>query len=744
MRACSYGEAQYLLSEGGVRTKPGQFLGRVVGLLPPKMVLQASGVEEAGMIPDLLDQIMANGQAIKMSLYSFIPQAARWSPETKAKVKSIYDRMALATPEEFRNAVEREAPEAADGIGPLKEVFDRIWMQYVEDGALSPKQRFTNYLPKYRERLAAKATGELHLEARGGYRPVPLEDMVRPPRIWSVKKRGAYDPSEVLHGYTFDDVLDIYFGQYGRHVAFRQSKPELERLLKSVPDDYKQYAADVVNYWLGMPEATSGLSHALRGAAAGMRQYQFLRTIGGSVLSPLINSLQKINTYAVVGHKAFMQAFDDMHDPNRLRYAIQAGISPGLEKVGAEPIGPPSALHNKISKLFGHWFTESERNNRIHSFLAGMREAEARDVNNLQEQIKFGRKVMNETQFITGPANQPPLLRSEIGKTLGQFQSFRMNQTHFMLRLTDEAIEGIKTGDLERTIPFLKFWGPTIALGGLTFSPLGLFMDDRQIREAVGGGQWAKAGAGGIPELLLGVTLGHQMGLGAVGAEDMQSFLFYIPGPSMGFFQSLVGASLGVSAGRGLEGLFSPSAIGRKLAFEERVRLAAQSLPAGLQLSRAMQFVKLLENNGEYKAALDWPTVLGVAPLFGQEPETGDLLSGTTAGPLEVLGALAGFPGAERQQEREALSKQKEMESDYKAMANEAAEYYAAGNVEQAYKIIGRFNKKYERELEGGEIPWISPASIKAAIKRRYLPPGERVKPPSLLRYSEPYQEIEE
>mgnify|MGYP001613731412 FL=1 len=69
MTTCVYGDPQYLLAEGGVRTKAGQFLGRTIQMLTPKMVLASSGVAEAAMVPDLIDQVIANGAAYAYDNY---------------------------------------------------------------------------------------------------------------------------------------------------------------------------------------------------------------------------------------------------------------------------------------------------------------------------------------------------------------------------------------------------------------------------------------------------------------------------------------------------------------------------------------------------------------------------------------------------------------------------------------------------------------------------------------------------
>lgn len=748
---CLPGDANYTLADGWSRKKVAQFIGRGLRMLPPKIVLLGTGIEAVANIPDKLDEISSHSQLIKQAAYDMIAPVTRWSPDIKRRVKDAFNLFERATPEEFRDYIERNVPEAAGELTLLQEMFERIRIEYIVDGVLDPKQRFLNYFPRYRENLGTVYEGTLRIEGgQRGYIPVPIEKMVRPRQIWSAKKRELLDPEDFPKNLTFDDILDVYLSQYSRHASLRQNLTELQDMLAQVPDDYKPYVADIVDHWLGVPSRTRHPS--VEAFAGGLRQYQFLRTIGGSILSPLVNTMQRINTFAVVGNKAFMQAFDDMHDPNRLRYAIQAGIQGGLEKVGYERVGPPSRLSNKIAEKLGHLFSESEKSNKLHAFLAGMREAETRGVTDLQKQIAFGRKVMNETQFIMGPANQIPGARGEIGKALTQFQSFRLQQTHFMMRLTDEALQGavdifqgIRSGDselvskgLNRTLPFAKFWGPHIALGGIGAVNIGNFMDDRAIKEELGGDKWAAAAVGGLPEALLGVTLGHQMGMGAIGLEDLQSFMFYLPGPSIGFFQGLIGTTTGLSAGRGLD----LSQVGRELSLDERIRLAVQSAPAGLQVSRAIQFLRLIESDGRYREALDWPTSLGLARTTTElgltdRPHYGDLLSKQTADAIQILSAMVGFPSSERQEEREKLKKQRDLQAAFTAMQHRAATYIADGQVIDAHKEIRKFNNKYKDILAGPVT--VSQDAILAARKRRVTPPGARIKPPQALRTARPF-----
>src|SRR5882672_12727223 len=139
-----------------------------------------------------------------------------------------------------------------------------------------------------------------------------------------------------------------------------------------------------------------------------------------------------------------------------------------------------------MAKRLGELFGTSEKNNKIHAFMAGLREADARGIVDEATRLDFATKVVNETQFIQSRANFVPMFRGDTARMLGQFQTFRLNQMHFIMRLVDTAKTGVQTGDYEKMLPFLKYFGASVALGGGGTMLWGDWGEEKVTRAALG------------------------------------------------------------------------------------------------------------------------------------------------------------------------------------------------------------------------------------------------------------------
>ena len=93
--------------------------------------------------------------------------------------------------------------------------------------------------------------------------------------------------------------------------------------------------------------------------------------------------------------------------------------------------------------------------------------------------------------------------------------------------------------------------------------------------------------------------------------------LFFLPGPSVGHAQALIGTALGIDAGHGVD----LTQVGRELSRQERAQLLVQQLPGGLQLNRIFNALRLIQNNGEFRRGMDFSEALGL------KMATGDLLA---------------------------------------------------------------------------------------------------------------------
>lgn len=722
------GGAGLLASEVPVMKATGYANSKIVQALGQRGWLPVSWVvandPAASRIINLLTRGDGTQARVVEAFFQEIPDAMKWSPETMKNVSRTFYQTMLRPEDEFYSMLRREAPEA---MGPatekLRDVMDRIFTRYVADGVIDPKRRITNYLPVYRERLRVVASGELQIERGSGYIPIPIDDLIRARVPSAAKRRSILTPEDYPRNIPFADTLKLYATQYGRHVAVREIMPELKAALAEIKDPaIKQYMGEHVNYWLGASgKPTSEFWRRVR-------EVQFVRTIGFSVLSPFVNTLQRLNTFAVVRPSAFFQALTDTRNPERMALVKKAGLN--IESDVLRKLGIDEALEttgsgrfwDKIVKVSGKMFSASERGNKTHAFLAGLREGEAQGIVGERELIEFGRKMMNETQFIHSRANMVPKFRGDIWRTFGQFQTFRLNQTHFMLRLFEEAQQGAMKGEWDRTLPFIKFWVPSLILSGAAGLPLGQWGEEEATRSI-----WKRAMIiPGLPELIFGVSLQHQLGLGTIGAEDLNSWMFYLPGPAFGHVQGLLGIGFDKSAGRG----FDFSRAGWPLTPQERAGLIAQSLPGGVQLNRILTALRLVQNDGQFRQALD------MSEAFGLKPSDGKLLSDNAASLEQIVLQAAGLPPAFRGRERYAADREMSAEHALSRAHGKAADFLAAGRVTDAAEVMQSFNESYKDVLSG---PVSGPTSslVKKSRLERIMPPGLVKKMPVGLRSSE-------
>ena len=157
--------------------------------------------------------------------------------------------------------------------------------------------------------------------------------------------------------------------------------------------------------------------------------------------------------------------------------------------------------------------------------------------------------------------------------------------------------------------------------------------------------------------------------------------------------------------------------------------LQSAPAPGALQANRAVQMLRLIQTNGEFREALDIPEALGLRPA------SGDLLAEKAATTLQILGAFVGTPSADRERERRKLFLERGVERDWGRTAGRAGTLLVSGRPEAAQREVEKFYRRYQDS--GITPPAISPQTIRAAMRRQMLPPGARQRLPAFLQGSE-------
>lgn len=164
-----------------------------------------------------------------------------------------------------------------------------------------------------------------------------------------------------------------------------------------------------------------------------LRQATYRAMIGGNVGSALRNLSQGMNTYAKLGEKYTAIGYVKL---------MQSGAQAELEKEGVllesfiqdRAISSTKKAIEKADKALFYMFQGVEHINRGSAYFGAKAKALAEGKTEAQA-IEYGKKIVRDTQFVFGSIDTPLILSSDIAKTLGQFQTFSVKQTEFLIEM---------------------------------------------------------------------------------------------------------------------------------------------------------------------------------------------------------------------------------------------------------------------------------------------------------------------
>jgi len=162
------------------------------------------------------------------------------------------------------------------------------------------------------------------------------------------------------------------------------------------------------------------------------RQAVYRGTLGLNVGSALKNLTQGANTYAKLGEKytilGYMKnAFKMFSSDDELK---RVGVLRD-EFIQDRTLNATKKFWEKVDKGLFAFFETAERINRGAAYYGA--KAQALDKGATEQQaIDYALKMVRDTQFTFGVIDTPPILSSDIGKLLLQFQSFTLKQGEFL------------------------------------------------------------------------------------------------------------------------------------------------------------------------------------------------------------------------------------------------------------------------------------------------------------------------
>ncbi len=160
------------------------------------------------------------------------------------------------------------------------------------------------------------------------------------------------------------------------------------------------------------------------------RQMIYRGTLGLNVGSAIKNLTQGVNTYAKLGEKYTLIGYTNLFKNFRSKELEQAGVLTN-DLIQDRTLSATKKLWERVDRGLFSLFETAEKINRGAAYYG----AKAKALNQGLDEgtaIDFAKKMVRDTQFTFGAIDTPPILQSDIGKTLLQFQSFNIKQAEFL------------------------------------------------------------------------------------------------------------------------------------------------------------------------------------------------------------------------------------------------------------------------------------------------------------------------
>lgn len=522
----------------------------------------------------------------------------------------------------------------------------------------------------------------------------------------------AYDniPKEILfrHGLLrkgalgYEEDLIRSYRSYTYHITKKMiEEPALKHmaeLYNNLPFEQRPYAKWFIRDFAGM-NAKSPLDNI----AGKISSFEYVRTLGFNLRSPLVNLSQQLNTWADAGPvwavKGYVRAFTkeggELWDKSKL--AVQ------VPQVLTDELHPGAGKIERYKRIAGSLFNLAEMANRKHAFLTYLSKYENKYGAGAPEAFDAAIKGVYKTQFAYGRVGMPKVLRTAPGRVIGQFGSYPIKQLEFM-------------GKNLKALP-----GDIKAIGKAAFSPE---FDKRRGEELwriakenpLKFIQWAGMAEGGNYVLgdVLGIDMSNAMGFGISFGEALESFRSMTKGEfdemwahgSMAFAQG--SGMLPSGPGPAVTGAYN---VYKSMMKGEGVAEAVAKELTPVQWSRVEDILVSIKNRGLAKEEGKVP--VGKTKGLPGFKELTDI--GFEQGMARTV-SEAVFKSKERTDVSLKQFKQERMDILESKRKRLIAEMIASGKQDQAQELI----KKY------GIVP--TRDSIYEAVLRRTVPKGQRPK----------------
>lgn len=277
-------------------------------------------------------------------------------------------------------------------------------------------------------------------------------------RIMAEKPAGSvYDPFLEQRlgkkGYKEDTwgALDAYVKRASRKEAFDPVLSEMVDGAKTLDPSAYNYVARLSHSINMRPTETDKLidnliTHGLKVTrytdrptaflSGKLRQGFYRGTIGLNFSSALRNLSQGANTYAKLGEKYTTLGY------SKVAWRLAKGDLSDLYESGVladdyiqdRKVGVYKTMLQRLDPALYFLFETAEKINRGAAFYGAKAKAAAHGLSE-EEATKYAKRMVRETQFAFTRVDTPLALNNDIGKTIGQLQTYNLKQLEFLGRM---------------------------------------------------------------------------------------------------------------------------------------------------------------------------------------------------------------------------------------------------------------------------------------------------------------------
>lgn len=210
-----------------------------------------------------------------------------------------------------------------------------------------------------------------------------------------------------------------------------------EPAIKSMAEDYKQLPFHLRPYakWFIRDFAGYNQKNVWDQLAGQIAGFEYLRTLGWNLRSPIVNLTQQVNTWVDAGLKWSKVGYVRMYSPEMKALWKESGLGIEVPQALTEDLGVNATKADKLRRVFGYFFNKAEGFNRKHAFSTYFSKYEHLGE---AEAMKKAIDGVHKTQFQYGKMGMPKLLRSAPGRVGLQFSSYSIKQIEFLQKLIRE------------------------------------------------------------------------------------------------------------------------------------------------------------------------------------------------------------------------------------------------------------------------------------------------------------------